>query len=395
MTPRPRHSTVLTSLAFAAAAGFALGAACTPGRATSADEASSIQPLSVCEAGLCAGDRPFEWTGVTAFALADLVAEGRTDEARAFITWARSAGFHVLRVLTMLPNGGWMDLSPEDGRRALPSLMELALGEGMYVQAIALANTDEPSGRFRDEAFLDSQVKAIGDLCAAARNCVLEVANEPYHGSQARLDDPAVMKRLARGVPDRVLMTWGSTDDDRSDRMAGGDFVVVHLARSGAWWDRVARAADLAALAAATKKFVVDNEPIGAAERIDRGRRDTNPDAFFAQGAASRLAGAGATFHCEDCLHARVPGPVQQTAARAFIAGRRAVPLGNRLVMARDAEVATITGEGRVLAAIEGNRAWALVMGPAAAHGLRWQGGWHADRRVAARGEAELWTGRR
>ena len=114
---------------------------------------NALPALTVCEHTVCAEGRPFTWNGVTAFALVDLVAEGRSDEARAFIAWARQTGFNVLRVLTMLPNGGWMNLSPEDGRRALPRVLELARAEGMYVQAVALANTDEASGRFRDHAF--------------------------------------------------------------------------------------------------------------------------------------------------------------------------------------------------------------------------------------------------
>jgi hypothetical protein len=382
-------------LATIMSSAFSASSACTEDRSRERKAINALPALTVCEHTVCAEGRPFTWNGVTAFALVDLVAEGRSDEARAFIAWARQTGFNVLRVLTMLPNGGCMNLSPEDGRRALPRVLELARAEGMYVQAVALANTDEASGRFRDHAFLENQVKAVGQVCAAATNCVLEMANEPYHGSQAGLDDPALMRRLSRDVPDRVLVTWGATDDDRSDRMAGGDFVVVHLARSGDWWDRVERASDLAAVASSTRKFVVDNEPIGAAERVERSRRDTNPDAFFAQGAASRLAGAGATFHCEDCLHARVPGSVQQEAARAFVEGRRALPSESHPVLAQDGEVATIPGEGRVLAATDRDRAWVLAMGPGIRQGLRWQDGWRADRRVVSRHDLELWTGRR
>ena len=58
----------------------------------------------------------------------------------------------------------------------------------------------------------------------------------------------------------------------------------------------------LAALSAATGKFVVDNEPIGAAEAPEPRRRDSAPEAFFAQGVVSRLLEVGSTFHCEDCL---------------------------------------------------------------------------------------------
>jgi hypothetical protein len=357
-------------------------------------------PLRACGRALCAAGEPFDWRGVTAFGLVDLVAENRLDEARAFLDWARDTGFTVVRVLTMLPNGGWLDLSPEDGRRALPALAALAAERGLYVQAIALANTGEKSGQFRTDAFMRQQVREIARACAAAGNCVLEIANEPYHGSQADLDRPALMKRLQADVPEGLPVAWGAANEDRSTAMAGGTFVVSHLSRSGPWWQRVARADDLARLAADTGKFVVDNEPIGAAEKPERNRRDSAPDTFFAQGLASRLVGAGATFHCEDCLLARVPGPVQRQCAGAFIAGRRIVPAGERPTAAGlhgDDAVARLAegAAGAIVSGVADRRAWVLLLGPLDASAVSWQNGWRRGERLVERGEVEAWTATR
>jgi hypothetical protein len=335
---------------------------------------------------------------VTAFGLADLVADGRGDDARAFLAWARTTGFTIVRVLTMLPNGGWMDLSPEDGRRALPLLAGMAREHGLYVQAVALANTNERSGRYRTASFLGEQVREVARLCAAAENCVLEIANEPYHGSQAELADPALMRRLQGQVPGDLAVTWGAAHDDRTLQMAGGTFVVTHLARSGPWWTRVGRAAELARLAEASGKFVVDNEPIGAAERPERSRRAAAPEAFFAQGVASRLVDAGATFHCEDCLRASVPGPVQRQCAEAFMAGRRLLPEDVRVAYAGGSTAPAHLGvgpRGEILAGVAGERAWVLVLGPAAGAPLRWQGGWRPTARVAERRGVEVWVAAR
>ena len=208
----------------------------------------------------------FRWTGVTAFGLADHIADGRTNEARAFVEWARDTGFTVLRVFAMLPDGGWLDLAPADGRRALPQVFALAREYGMYVQVVALANTNETSARYGTEAFLREQVREVARLCAEAGNCVLEIANEPYHRSQAGLDRPELMRRLQQEAPNDLPVAWGAAEDDLSTAMAGGTFVLSHVARSGETWTRVARARDLAVLAERTGKFVVDNEPIGAAE---------------------------------------------------------------------------------------------------------------------------------
>jgi len=348
--------------------------------------------LRSCKRALCAGDRPFRWRGVTAFGLADLVADGRDAEARAFVAWARTSGFNVLRVLTMLPNGGWLDLSPEAGRRAMPRVFALAREHGFYVQAVALANTGEASGRFQTDAFLREQVREVARLCASAGNCVLEIANEPYHGTQADLDTPALMERLQREIPQGLPSAWGAAADDASRAMAGGTFVVVHIDRSGDRWTRVARARSLAALSVATGKFVVDNEPIGAAERPERNRRDSAPEAFFAQGALSRVLDVGSTFHCQDCLVARVPGPVQQDCARAFVEGTRVIP--DALTVAAsgpDAPVGNDAPEWTV-GGTAGSRAFVVTLGPASEAPPRFLPIWHGATRVATRPGVEIWT---
>ena len=396
-----RVAVALLSVACAATALVVapLATACSPaphaqpGQPAESGALRALTPLRVCGRALCAGDERFRWRGVTAFGLADLVAHGRETDARTFIAWAGNTGFNVLRVLAMIPNGGWLDLSPADGRRALPRLFTIAREHGMYVQIVALANTNERSGRYRGEPFLREQVREVGRLCAQARNCVLELANEPYHGSQASLDQPALMRRLQQEVPKALPVAWGAARGDESHEMAGGTFAVVHVRRSGDRWSRIARMRSLAALSAATGKFVVDNEPIGAAEAPDRGRRDSAPEAFFAQGVMSRLLDVGSTFHCEDCLPARVPGPVQRECAGAFIEGFRIVPED---VSPTIVDVAAADGaSGGVFSATSGDRAWSLLLGESTAAGVRWPRGWSGGKRIAHKPGVEVWTAAR
>ena len=117
--------------------------------------------LAVCGRALCGADgSPFSWRGVTGFGLVDLVADDREAEARLFMTWAARTGFTVVRVLAM--NHGWMDLSPADGRRALPRTLALAREHGLHVQVVALAGTDTPA--FGSDVFLQQQVQAVATL---------------------------------------------------------------------------------------------------------------------------------------------------------------------------------------------------------------------------------------
>jgi hypothetical protein len=374
------------------AADGAVSAHPAPESATS----GALSPLTACDRWLCADGTRFRWTGVTAFGLADHIADGRTRDARAFVKWAAGAGFNILRVLAMLPSGGWLDLAPEDGRRALPQVFALAREHGMYVQVVALANTNEKSGRFGTETFLREQVREVARLCAAAGNCVLEIANEPYHGSQANLARPELMRSLQQEVPDGLPVAWGAAEDDLSTAMAGGTFVVSHVSRSGDTWSRVARARDLAVLAEETGKFVVDNEPIGAAEAPEPSRRDSSPEAFFAKGVISRLLEVGATFHCEDCLRATVPGPVQRQCAEGFVEGRRIVPESVHLTSvgpaAAGAPATSVGAPERVVGAVSGDRAWVLLLGEAVEAPATLGAGWRPERQLAARPGVEVWT---
>jgi hypothetical protein len=356
-----------------------------------------LPPLQACGQAICqAGGRRFRWRGVTAFALADLVADGNVEGARAFVNWAARSGFTVLRVLAM--NHGWMSLSPEEGRRALPQVFALAREHGMYVQAVALAGTGLP--QYRSDQFLREQVGAVARVCAEAGNCVLEIANEPYHSTQARLHDPDVMRRLQAEVPADLLVAWGAAREDDSEVMSGGRYVVVHLGRSGNRWNRVARMRELAALSRAVSKPVIDNEPIGAAERDARDRRDALPAAFFAQGALSRMLEVGSTFHCEDCLLARVPGPTQQRAADAFVEGSRIVP-DETVVIPVDlgadgsAVASADIDHARVFTAVAGTTAWVLVLGTEDDTPIRWNTGWRPAGRQEPVPGVELWTATR
>jgi hypothetical protein len=377
-------------------AGPGSSASMSGGSVAEPGAAPTLEPLRACGRWLCAADARFRWTGVTAFGLTDHIADGRSREARAFVAWAAGAGFTVLRVLAMLPGGGWLDLAPADGRRALPQVFALAREHGIYVQVVALANTNEKSGQFRTETFLREQVREVARLCAAAGNCVLELANEPYHGSQADLARPELMRRLQQEVPEGLPVAWGAADNDLSTTMAGGTFVVSHVARSGDRWARVARARDLATLAEKTGKFVVDNEPIGAAEAPERSRRDSAPEAFFAQGVVSRILEVGATFHCEDCLRATVPGPVQRQCADAFVEGRQVVPASVHLTTVSAGDLAaparSATAPERVFSGIAGDRAWVLLLGDATRTTPAYSAGWQPEKELAERPGVQVWT---
>ena len=266
---------------------------------------------------VCAHGAIFHWNGVTAFALLDQLADGRRSDADAYMRWARATGFNLVRVLAM--EDALFTLSPEDGRRHLDLLFGMAAERGLYVEIVALADT----GRLNlSRARLVEQVEAVGRAAAAHPNAIVQIANEHYHPTQsADVHDVSVLRELARGIPPGVLYTESAASEDEA-LQPQGRFITRHLSRAGTPAQMLDRLSLLGRLAAQTGKPVVSGEPIGAGERDQPGRRSANPGFFRDLARRGLEAGlAGGTFHCEDGLLARIPGPVQQACARAWVEG--------------------------------------------------------------------------
>jgi hypothetical protein len=242
----------------------------------------------------------FEWRGITAFRLVDYIADGESGRAEAFLDWAAQQRLTVVRVLTMM--GGLFDLRPEDGRRALPRLLELAAFRGLYVEVVALAGTADIA------VDLTEHVESIGRILADHPNGLLEIANEPVHPSQApEVHKPDALAALATRVPRDVPVSLGSIE--RGDGFGAGTYITWHAPRESGrgGWGHVLALAEGAALLARWQKPVVSDEPIGAGPAFQPGRRDDDPWRFRAAAILTRLAGMGATFHYDAGIHARVP----------------------------------------------------------------------------------------
>jgi hypothetical protein len=259
---------------------------------------------------------PFDWRGITAFRLAEFVAHGKEREADAYLAWAASKKLTVVRVLAMA--GGIFPLPPADGVRALPRLLDLAQKHGIFVEVVALAST-------REYTFdLEAHVRAVAGICARHPNAVLELANEPGHRSQIEpIHDPERMQRLAASLPREVPVSLGSVEYDQ--KFAAGSYVTWHAPRRPGW-DHVITVAGGAELVERFKKPVVSDEPVGAGDRIERGRRDNAPERFRALALVSRLAGLGATFHSNGGIQAARPSATESACLDAWTEGLDTLP---------------------------------------------------------------------
>jgi len=318
----------------------------------------------------------FQWRGITAFRLVDLVADQQEDEAATYLTWAASRGLTIVRVLTM--SGGLFDLRPEDGRRALPRMLELAATRGLRVEVVALADT------LAVPVNLQEHVDAIGRIVTAHPNAVLEVANEPVHPSQsAEVHKADVLGALADRLAREIPIALGSIE--RGDGFGAGSYITWHAPRESGrgGWGHVLALAQGADLVARWKKPVVSDEPIGAGASFQPGRRDDAPARFRAAALLTRLAGLGATFHYEGGLHARVPAGRELECFDAWneawtllppeverLGGFRAGGTPESVVAAFDRK-----GISGIYERSDAATGWILVLGDAAA-GLTLKTGW-------------------
>lgn len=253
----------------------------------------------------------FAWRGISAFRLVEQVANGHRAEADRYLAWCRAHDVTVVRVLTMAKQA--FALPPDRGVAALPGLLALATKHGVHVEVVALADTASYSFD------MDRHVAAIGAACARAGNCFIEIANEPYHGTQApAVHDRAFLRRLRGRVPSDIPVALGAAIEPQDS--GGGNYATVHLSRDtgkGGW-------AHVEALKAARElpgrltMPVVSDEPIGAAETLEPGRRDNDPARFAAAARATRAAGLGATFHYTDGIQAIIPSGRQLACFEAW-----------------------------------------------------------------------------
>ena len=78
--------------------------------------------LQIAGAAFLAADEPFQWRGISAFRLVEMVARGNQAQAAAFLDWASSRKLTVVRVFAMARH--LFPLTPAEGIRALPELLD-------------------------------------------------------------------------------------------------------------------------------------------------------------------------------------------------------------------------------------------------------------------------------
>ena len=148
---------------------------------------------------------PFAWRGISAFRLLEMEAAGRAREVDAYLTWTASGHLNVVRVLAMAKH--LFELPPETGLAHLDTLLARAAAHGLFVEVVALADTASYRSTPRH---ISSELARI---CRKHPNALLEIANEPYHATQApRIHEREYLRQLLRLVPPGLPAAVGAAD---------------------------------------------------------------------------------------------------------------------------------------------------------------------------------------
>jgi hypothetical protein len=329
------------------------------------------------------------WAGVTSFTLLKRFVDGQ--DIGPYLDHRRAAGANLVRVLTTMKN--IVDFPPTAYTDAqLGAFLAAVHAHGLRVELVALADAQTWSVDAQRR-----QVQRIVDAAAAAGGLdPVEVANEPFQNS-AKPED------LMRGVSRRpgVLMASGDYDvAENATTLFHLDYVTTHSPRDDEWPRKAKELIDLregfgwanGSTFHGLKVPVVADEPIGADEVNQPGRRATNADDFYWFAAVAQTLGAGATFHSTAGITADEPGPVQAAAEAAFFSGLRAVPpeaqtgLYTRGLLASCPLVHDDAKALRTFCALRGGVADCVVIRPTGAWSALARDGWRIERATGPRG---------
>ena len=312
------------------------------------------------------------------------------EEQVVFLRWAKGVGFNGLRVFAgALP---WADQTPEQALSELSAAMARARAEGLYFYLVA--NTESRTGY--DVA---SHTTNAATLCREAENCVFEGANEYWHPTQSdQVQDVSWLQHLLlQVVPGIVTWSTGAAQvDEGGDYPAqAGSFSTAHLDRSRDKWNQVRRVREIFGIAEGTGKPALSGEPIGAAEQAQPGRRESDPNFFFAYGALCRLFEVGCVFHSEQGLEAIPHTNNQQVCAEAFIEGFESLDTNDRLTYKNagwtDSPIKSFSGAVRVYSGVVDNRGYSVAVGVSGNLEIEWQNNWRIVGTIADKGEVKVY----
>lgn len=246
--------------------------------------------------------QPWQYRGATAFSLFQRYLDG--ENITPLVLTYKDGGANTLRVLGM-----WTvnDFNPARYGESYWSGLgrfadELAKNE-IRLEFVVFADAQRI---IPNTAAQDNHVQWVYATLAGKWNVFIELVNE----AELNGIDPT---RFQRPTNLNVLVSAGSAGGGLSNPVVW-DYTTFHPERNGYWFSSPNFTSQGVPL--------VLDEPMGAAEFDQPGRRDSNPDHFYQFGKRvfdARIAGA--TFHSENGLYALPLGPTEKECMRQLFLG--------------------------------------------------------------------------
>jgi hypothetical protein len=288
-----------------------------------APDGTESGPLAVARPTIrTAEGQCWQWRGFTDFLLFYRFLCGV--DITPFLDERIGLGANVLRVFSMV---GWDECTPPFYPQHFPDY---------YGQLAVFADRLAARGiRFELTVFADGQIvmpdatdrqqhlRACIDAVRSKWNKVIEVANEPFKNLPGGDDEAIELAAMAQAYDPSCLIASGEYSSWPPAPTAV--YGTTHCDRSEDWPRKCKDLKDRTDESDATPW--IGDEPMGAAEQTEPGRRDADPDDHAWYAAGCQMFGPGATFHCEDGIHSRTPiGPNQTECAKAFFAALAWMP---------------------------------------------------------------------
>ncbi len=264
--------------------------------------------------------------------------------------------------------------------RRLHGVLDAAAARGLYVELVCLSDT-------KDGGYDPSEhVRRVASMVEGRPGVLVEVANEPWHGSQS--DAVHNWSNLA-SWGSQFAQPWaeGAPEDDEplpEQFPLRGSWISLHLNRGRDPWNMVRRVREIENVSASYRRPVMNNEPIGWGEVNQPGRRCADPSIAFCMGALSRGFEVGVVSHAEHGLHSMPPGPVQAECHRALIRGWTALdtvePLQfqNAGWITSPVKSADFNKVVRAYSFVHRNAGYTVLVGLSGDPRVEWQNGWRS-----------------
>jgi len=274
---------------------------------------------------------PWRWKIVTAFDAQRLMIGNQTTQLTNYAAWTRSVGGNGWRVFLNWKVSG-LDFRQvptyfDDLRR----LCQFTAAQRLRLLGTAIAD-QIPGGLSAQQDFLGRAFSVLAEFDHTIGEC----ANEPYNGNSE------LPTQFTRTWPNTILVARGMcrpnaapnpADPHSTPYIPSLGFTTYQNSRDPDWFRKVGK--DGFEIRGGFEGFpgshdaCVNNEPMGAAETMQPGRRSNRPVEFKAAGGGAGLFTSGVTGHGDGDTMQRcmVPGPVETSCIKALFDSLEMVPI--------------------------------------------------------------------